>query len=154
MEAKLCAKARAAREAPTDLEAELRAEDNLHQAIYETAARRISAMLGDQDHYMNEKCEKVETTYKVKPDKPKGRLEVFRQLVQRVPGPGQREWQLHRQGVRCCLGGKRIKSCSTHADVSSKQDALCPGRATKTLEQLMNELMVEYRVGLEALASW
>lgn len=63
LEAKLAAKGRAAKEAPTALEAELKAEDVKHQHIYEVAAGRISAILGDPDHYMHGKLEKVETEF-------------------------------------------------------------------------------------------
>ena len=84
-ETKLCAKARAVREAPTALEAELKEDDLRRQAIYEMAAARISAILSDPEHYMNGKMDKVETDFKIKPDKPKGCLEVFGKLVQRTP---------------------------------------------------------------------
>lgn len=90
---------------------------------------------------MHGSFETVESSVKGPKSKPHARLEVFRQLVQREQEEGLHQWQLHRQRVRCAACGKRIKSCSTHAEISSKKDALCPGVVTKTLEQLMQELV-------------
>ena len=115
-EAKLAAKSRATKEGPFALEAELKAADLKHQQIYEVAASRVSAIFGDPDHFMHGQLEKVETEYKVRSEKPKGRVELFNQLVHQTPVEGQHEWQHHRQGVVCEHCGKRIKAGSTHSE--------------------------------------
>ena len=53
----------------------------------------------------------------------------------------EREWENRRRGVICECCGKRIKACSTHDEISTKQATLCPGAATKTLKQVMAELV-------------
>lgn len=141
LEAKLAAKSRAAKEAPHALEAELKADDIKHQRIYEVAAGRISALLSDPDHYMHGNLEKVEMEFKVKPTKPKGRVELFNQLVQQTPVAGQHKWLHHRHGVLCEYCGKKIKGCSTHGEISSKQATECPGTVSKTLKQIMSEMV-------------
>ena len=57
--AKQLAVKRAQREQPTSLEQELVIEDQLHFEVYMTAAKRISKMLQDKEHYMNGKLEPV-----------------------------------------------------------------------------------------------
>ena len=134
VEAKLAAKSRAAKEAPNAWVNELKEADRKHQAIYEVAARRISAILGDKEHFMHGKLEKVEPVPEARPNKPKGRVELFNQLVQQTPVEGQHKWQHQRSGVVCEYCGKRIKACSTHSEISQKQATPCPGSVTKTLK--------------------
>ena len=141
VEAKLAAKSRAAKEAPSAWVTELKEADLKHQQIYEAAARRISAILGDKEHFMHGKLEKVEPVPDVRPHKPKGRVDLFNQLVQQTPVDGQHKWQHQRSGVVCEYCGKRIKACSTHSEISQKQATACPGSVTKTLKQAMSELV-------------
>lgn len=142
VEAKLAAKSRAAKEAPLALEAELRAADLKHQEIYEVAASRISAIIADREHFMHGQLEKVENEFKVNVPKPKkGRVDLLNQLVQQTPVEGQHKWQHHRQGAVCENCGKRIKACSTHEEISTKQATVCPGAVTKTLKQVMADLV-------------
>ena len=141
VEAKMAAKHRAEKEAPLALEAELKEEDRKHAGIYEVAIARIAAVLGDPEHYMRANLEKVEVEYKVAPAKPKGRAELFNQLVQQTPVSGQHKWLHHRKGVICELCGKKIKSCSTHSEISSKQATACTGSVTLTLKQIMTALV-------------
>ena len=141
-EAKLAAKQRATKEAPGDLD-ELKKADLFHIKAYEAAAERIGAVLEDTDHYMHGKLEQIETEFKIKKDKPKGRLLLFNQLVQQTPVEGQHKWLHHRGGVLCELCGKRIKACSTHSEISTKQSTQCNGRVTLTLKQTMAALVQE-----------
>ena len=97
-EAKLAAKQRATKEAPGDLD-ELKKADLFHIKVYEAAAERIGAVLEDTDHYMHGKLEQIETEFKIKKDKPKGRLLLFNQLVQQTPVEGQHKWLHHRGGL-------------------------------------------------------
>ena len=150
-EAKLVAKQRAMRDAPTALVDELKAADQKHQAIYETAAGRISAILADRDHYMHGELEKVEHEVRVPQPKPKGgRVALFNQLVQQTSLAGQHKWQHHRQGVVCESCGKRIKACSTFEEIDKKQATICPGAVTKTLKQVMSEMIHDTEGMLEA----
>ena len=74
------------------------------------AAKRISQMLCDKERYMNGQLEPVEVTFKVqRAHKPKGRLEVFRKLTLLAEQPGQRVWQLCKNGVKCRDCSKHIK---------------------------------------------
>lgn len=140
-EAKRAAKHRAGNEAPQALEAELRQADRRHAEIYKVAVARISAVLADHDHYMHNKLEKVEMEFKISVNKPKGRAELFNQLVHQTPVSGQHKWLHHRKGVVCELCGKKIKSCSTISEISSKQATPCAGEVTLTLKQLMASLV-------------
>lgn len=149
-EALLAAKSRATKEAPLALERELKAADVKHQQIYKVAAARISALIGDSSHFMHGQLETVETEYKIRADKPKGRVALFNQLVHQTPVEGQHKWQHHRQGVVCESCGKRIKACSTHSEISSKQATACPGAVSKTLKQLMAEMVQDTSEILEA----
>ena len=108
------------------------------------AAKRISQMLCDKERYMNGQLEPVEVTFKVQPaQKPKGRLEAFRNLTLRVEQPGQHVRQLYKNGVKCRDCSKYIKGCATHSEIDHKQDSPGSGQVTKTLEQLMSELVDE-----------
>ena len=111
-EAKLCAKARVVREAPTALEAELKEDDLTHQAIYEMAPARISAILSDPEHYMNGKMDKAHNAPLPK-GTPKGNM----------------------------FGSFIAKVFDVRYASSSKQDSVCPGTITKTLMQLMREMV-------------
>lgn len=122
----MAAKHRADKEAPLALEAELKDENKKNTSIYEVAIARITAVLGDPEHYMHANLENVEMEFKVAPAKPKGRAELFNQLVHQTPVAGQRKWLHHRKGVICELCGKEIKSCSAHSEISSKQATECP----------------------------
>lgn len=71
----------------------------------------------------------------------RGRIEALRQLTQQPHVPWQHDWKLQGHGVKCQLCGLHIKSCSTHAEISGKRATSCPGTMTKTLNQLMSELI-------------
>ena len=149
-EAKHVAMQRAMKEAPSSLEVELKAADQKHQAIYEVAAARISAILADRDHYMHGELEKVEHEVRVPMPKPKlGRVALFSQLVQQTPSEAHHKWQHQRQGVVCERCGKRIKACSTFEEINRKQATACPGAVTKTLKQVMTELIHDTEGRLE-----
>ena len=142
IEAKLVAKGRSRRAANPEREQELQEADRMHQAIYEVAAKRISKILQDADHYMHGTLEKVEHEVKVPALPPKkGRVELFNQLVLQTHVAGQHKWLHHRGGVICEGCGKKIKACSTHDEISTKQATLCPGAVTKTLKQVMSDLV-------------
>ena len=142
IEAKLVAKGRSRRAANPECEKDLHEADKMHQAIYEVAAKRISKILQDADHYMHGTLEKVEHEVKVPALPPKkGRVELFNQLVLQTHVAGQHKWLHHRGGVICEGCGKKIKACSTHDEISTKQSTLCPGAVTKTLKQVMSDLV-------------
>ena len=139
--ARQCARARAIRDEPADLVAQLKMEDEWHKEVYEVAAERISAILTDPDHYMKDKITPVETAFKVSQSRPKGRSEILRQMVNRPKGPGEHSWQLKGHGIQCSQCGLHVKSCSTHAQIEAKQATSCPGEKAKTLQMLMDEMI-------------
>ena len=81
-EAMQCALTRAHREAPQELELQLQEDDKWYQAVYEAAAQRVGTLLTDPEHYMNGHVEPAVEPYKVKPERPRGRLDVLRRLSQ------------------------------------------------------------------------
>lgn len=84
-EAMQCALTRANREAPHELKLQLQEDDKWYQAVYETAALRVSTLLTDPEHYMNGHVEPVAEPFKVKQERPRGRLDVLRRLSQHEP---------------------------------------------------------------------
>ena len=140
-EAALCAQLRAQSIAPDDMVQQLHADDQWHQEVYEVAAQRISHILTDKEHYMHGKLEPVPTPFRVKVDRPKGRLEILRQLTQQAPQEGHHHWALQGHGIRCKQCGLHIKGCSTHDEIARKQATVCTGVAVRTLTQLKLELV-------------
>ena len=98
--AKQLAVQRAHREQPKSLEQELVIEDQLHLEVYMTAAKRISKMLQDKEHYMNGKLEPVPDSgpKETKKKPPQGRLALLRQLTLRERQPGTHEWEIYKAG--------------------------------------------------------
>ena len=140
-EASMCALSRVHRIAPGDLEKELQADDLWRQEIYEVAAQRISQLLTDPDHYMHGKLAPVPTPFQVRPDRPRGRLDILRKLTQQEHQAGQHQWVLQGHGIRCQQCGLHVKGCSTHAEISSKQATTCPGEMCRTLTQIKKDMI-------------
>lgn len=141
MEAKQCARLRASRDAPSAQERTLREDDEWRQEVYAVAAERISAILQDPDHYMKNNINKVETSFKVRPERPHGRLDVLRSMINMADGPGKHKWQVKGKGIQCGLCGLHVKGCPTHAETTAKQESVCPGERTKTLQQIMDDMI-------------
>ena len=99
---------------------------------------------------MHGELEKVEHAVRVPMPKPKlGRVALFSQLVQQTPSEAHHKWQHQRQGVVCERCGKRIKAYSTFEEINRKQATACPGAVTKTLKQVMTELIHDTEGRLE-----
>ena len=141
--AKQLAVQRAHREQPKSLEQELVIEDQLHLEVYMTAAKRISKMLQDKEHYMNGKLEPVPDSgpKETKKKPPQGRLALLRQLTLRERQPGTHEWEIYKAGIQCKHCNRKIKGCATHAEIAHQQDTVCRGFAARTMEQQMRELV-------------
>ena len=90
---------------------------------------------------MHGKVEPVPTPYKVKPERPRGRLDILRQLTQQEHHEGHHKWALKGQGIKCQQCGLHIKSCSTHDEIARKQATSCTGEFSRTLTQLKLDLV-------------
>ena len=105
--------------------------------MYEAAAHRVGTLLTNPEHYINGHVEPVLTPYKVKAERPRGRLDVLRRMNQKDNGPGEHQWQLKGQGLLCLLCGLHIKSCSTHVEIEAKAATVGPGEKVKILTNIM-----------------
>ena len=123
------------------LELQLQEDDKWYQEVYEAAAHRVGTLLTNPEHYINGHVEPVLTPYKVKAERPRGRLDVLRRMNQKDNGPGEHQWQLKGQGLLCLLCGLHIKSCSTHAEIEAKAATVCPGEKVKTLTNIMEDML-------------